>query len=239
MTQAEADAYYAGSVNIAFIGQVPVKIIGSANIGDLVLPSGNNDGTGIAVSRLTATASQYASSVGTILSVFSIPENTRAGLKPIYEQMMVEDDISDWNLYKVAVGTKSFPIQFLSDLNLEAIAGISTPIPGSNSETFMTAFYNKLSSWLADAGNGITNIFANTFRASNQLCINDTCVTEFQLQSLLQNSGTGSSSSGGSSTPPLADPTCSDGIQNQDETGVDTGGYAVNPCQCHLVQTEY
>ena len=33
--------------------------------------------------------------------------------------------------------------------------------------------------------------------------------------------------------------TCSDGIQNQDETGVDTGGVCGgNPCQRHLVQTE-
>ncbi|MDO8659344.1 MAG: tail fiber domain-containing protein, partial [Candidatus Parcubacteria bacterium] len=109
------------------------------------------------------------------------------------------------------------------DLNLEAIAGLAVPIPGSANETFVTAFYNKLSSWLADAGNGITNIFANTFRASNQLCINDTCVTETQLQSLLQNSGGGGGGGGGGETPP-ADPTCTDGIMNQDETDVDTGG---------------
>jgi len=34
---------------VAFIGQVPVKIIGIVNAGDYITPSGNNDGIGIAV----------------------------------------------------------------------------------------------------------------------------------------------------------------------------------------------
>ncbi|MDP5158769.1 MAG: hypothetical protein NWQ07_09355 [Flaviramulus sp.] len=35
---------------VAFMGQVPVKVYGKVNIGDYILPSGNNDGLGIAVS---------------------------------------------------------------------------------------------------------------------------------------------------------------------------------------------
>lgn len=35
---------------IAFFGQVPVKVIGPVQLGDFILPSGQNDGTGIAVS---------------------------------------------------------------------------------------------------------------------------------------------------------------------------------------------
>lgn len=80
------------------------------------------------------------------------------------------------------------------NLNIEGVTGTITPIPGSPSETFMTAFFNnvyaKVGAWLADAGNGITDIFANTFHAKDKLCINNTCVTESQLQTLLQNSGT-------------------------------------------------
>lgn len=34
---------------VAFIGQVPVKIIGTVNAGDYITPSGNNDGIGVAV----------------------------------------------------------------------------------------------------------------------------------------------------------------------------------------------
>lgn len=49
---------------IAFMGQVPVKVRGSVNIGDYILPSGLNDGTGIPVSPDAITAEQYESIVG-------------------------------------------------------------------------------------------------------------------------------------------------------------------------------
>ncbi|MDA8772212.1 hypothetical protein N9M80_03970 [Flavobacteriales bacterium] len=35
---------------VAFLGQVPVRVLGSVNVGDYILPSGDNDGYGIAVS---------------------------------------------------------------------------------------------------------------------------------------------------------------------------------------------
>ncbi len=34
---------------IAFMGQVPVKVFGEVNIGDYIIPTGNNDGVGVAV----------------------------------------------------------------------------------------------------------------------------------------------------------------------------------------------
>jgi hypothetical protein len=34
---------------VAFMGQVPVKVVGKVNIGDYILPSGKNDGIGIAI----------------------------------------------------------------------------------------------------------------------------------------------------------------------------------------------
>ena len=46
-------------------------------------------------------------------------------------------------------------------------------------------FKTALIAWLADAANGITEMIAGTFRAKDMLCINDTCVTEEQLQELL------------------------------------------------------
>ncbi len=49
--------------------------------------------------------------------------------------------------------------------------------------------YAKISTWLSEATNGIGEIFAETFKAKNKLCINETCVTEDQLQTLLQNAG--------------------------------------------------
>jgi hypothetical protein len=39
-------------------------------------------------------------------------------------------------------------------------------------------------------------------------------------------------SSAGASGAPAGDPTCTDGVRNQDETGVDCGGRACTPCNC-------
>ncbi len=75
--------------------------------------------------------------------------------------------------------------------NLDGIAGTRTPLSGSASESFVSAFFTNIKTmivaWLADAGNGIGDVFAGTFHAKDKLCINDTCVTEAQLQALIQN----------------------------------------------------
>jgi len=46
------------------MGQIPVKVRGKVNIGDYILPSGYNDGTGIGVAPKDITSDQYASIVG-------------------------------------------------------------------------------------------------------------------------------------------------------------------------------
>jgi hypothetical protein len=52
-------------------------------------------------------------------------------------------------------------------------------------------------SWFGDVGNGIGDIFAGTFKAKDKLCINNTCVTESQLQTLLTNANINSGASSG------------------------------------------
>jgi uncharacterized protein (DUF2345 family) len=49
---------------IAFLGQVPVKVKGAVQTGDYIIPSGKNDGVGIAVSAQNITASQFAQVIG-------------------------------------------------------------------------------------------------------------------------------------------------------------------------------
>ncbi|TGV04744.1 hypothetical protein [Flavivirga rizhaonensis] len=49
---------------VAFLGQVPVRVVGKVNIGDYILPSGNNDGTGIAVSPKNMEVNDYRSILG-------------------------------------------------------------------------------------------------------------------------------------------------------------------------------
>jgi len=58
----EADVVYYEKV--AFMGQVPAKVSGKASPGDFILPSGRNDGTGVAVSPENIEPGQYSKIVG-------------------------------------------------------------------------------------------------------------------------------------------------------------------------------
>jgi len=49
---------------VAFLGQVPVYVLGKVNAGDYILPSGHNDGLGRAVSQGKVKAEDYARIVG-------------------------------------------------------------------------------------------------------------------------------------------------------------------------------
>ncbi|MCE9517578.1 tail fiber domain-containing protein, partial [Candidatus Nomurabacteria bacterium] len=74
----------------------------------------------------------------------------------------------------------------------------------------------KVAEFLRGIAEGVANIGrVNT----DTLCVGNTCVTESQLQQLLQQASVGNNNS----TPPPQE-TCSDGIMNQDETGIDEGG---------------
>jgi hypothetical protein len=81
------------------------------------------------------------------------------------------------------------------NLNLDGIAGTITPLTGSPADTFVKDFFNnletKIGGWLADATNGISNIFAKEVDTSN-LCVYDstgakTCISKSQLDALLTN----------------------------------------------------
>src|SRR5206468_2073584 len=56
------DAHLYGTA--AFMGQVPVKVRGLVRAGDYIIPSGLNDGTGIAVSPQVLSAVQSMQAVG-------------------------------------------------------------------------------------------------------------------------------------------------------------------------------
>ncbi len=53
---------------VAFMGQVPVKVFGKANIGDYIIPSGKNDGIGVAISPSKIKVNQLKDIVGTVWS---------------------------------------------------------------------------------------------------------------------------------------------------------------------------
>lgn len=59
--QADKKAFYE---KVAFMGQVPVKVVGKVDVGDYIIPSGKNDGTGIAVKSSQMMISDFAKVVG-------------------------------------------------------------------------------------------------------------------------------------------------------------------------------
>ena len=70
---------------IAFMGQVPVKVMGKANRGDYILPSGNGDGMAIAVAPQAMRTGDYARIIGVAWSEYDGDElfsyiNTAVGL---------------------------------------------------------------------------------------------------------------------------------------------------------------
>ncbi|MCD4833487.1 MAG: hypothetical protein K8R31_06805 [Bacteroidales bacterium] len=90
MPDSGKEAYYE---KVAFMGQVPVKVFGKVKPGDYILPSGNNNGTGIAVSPDDMQPNQYQKIVGIAWS---------------------ESETEQYNFITLAVGINSNDIASLS-----------------------------------------------------------------------------------------------------------------------------
>jgi hypothetical protein len=77
------------------------------------------------------------------------------------------------------------------NLNVESIAGDATALSSSTptSQAFAAEFFqnlfNKIGAWLASATNGIGDVFANTFHAKQEICVNDQCLTADDVAALL------------------------------------------------------
>ncbi len=84
------------------------------------------------------------------------------------------------------------------DIKIDAIDQASLQIDGQN-------LFDRMIAWFADRANGIQEIIAGKFRATDQLCINDTCVTELQLQQLLSNTDSDNDSDTGNNNPDSED----------------------------------
>ena len=63
---------------VAFMGQVPVRVLGAVNLGDYILPSGGNNGLGIAVSPANMKPQDYKKIVGVAWSAASATARLRS-----------------------------------------------------------------------------------------------------------------------------------------------------------------
>jgi hypothetical protein len=111
--------------------------------------------------------------------------------------------------------------------NLQALASTtasSTPAATAFAQSFFEGIFARMTTWLADTGNGIANLFATTITAetvyAKQLCLTDesgeTCVTKTQLDALLNGS------SAPAYTPPVVPPPSDDSGTTTDDGGGST-----------------
>ena len=91
---------------IAFTGQVPVKVRGEAGEGDYLLPSGENDGTTVAVSEEEVSFDEYRDAIGVVLERFEVPENVNEQTAEKYRELLEDAEGEEYRVYNVAVGVK-------------------------------------------------------------------------------------------------------------------------------------
>jgi hypothetical protein len=88
--------------------------------------------------------------------------------------------------------------------------------------TLSGTFKDNLVAWLADAGNGIHDLYADTLHAKNRLCVDDVCVTRDQFLRMVQQSGQaagqGSGTSGAPATPAPSEPPAPEASNEPEES---------------------
>jgi hypothetical protein len=129
---------------------------------------------------------------------------TIKGLRPVLFNWKYEADTTSKNLGFIAQevealvpkliatdenGMKSLNTTAMVPILTKAIQELDLQITDISNLEKPNTWRDSLLTWFGSVGNGIGEMFAQTFRASDKLCINDTCVTEAQLKILLENSG--------------------------------------------------
>jgi hypothetical protein len=75
------------------------------------------------------------------------------------------------------------------NINIESIAS-TTDATATTSDSFASNFFKNLfariGTWLADAANGLGNVFANAFHAKEEICVDDQCLTKDDVAALLK-----------------------------------------------------
>jgi len=96
---------------VAFMGQVPVRVLGKVNLGDYILPSGGNNGLGVALSPANMKAEDYKKIVGVAWSV---------------------GNSADLNVIKVAVGLNTNSLASVIEKQAQEIRSLQLAINKSD-----------------------------------------------------------------------------------------------------------
>jgi hypothetical protein len=106
LSQEEQERLEEKRLDIAFTGRVPTKILGGAESGDYVTPSGGNNGTAVAVPEEEIGFQEYKEAVGVVLERFQVPEHMSKNNTEKYREVLREAQGRDYQIYDVAVGVK-------------------------------------------------------------------------------------------------------------------------------------
>jgi hypothetical protein len=115
-----ADGMESGFEKVAFMGQVPVQVLGKVNAGDYILPSGKNNGFAIAVAPGKMSPEDYTKIVGV---AWSSSEND------IFGQVNVAIGLNSGDISKV-VADQSKEITALRSQISETNSILATLVPG-------------------------------------------------------------------------------------------------------------
>jgi hypothetical protein len=106
LSQEEQERLEEKRLDIAFTGRVPTKILGDAESGDYVMPSGGNNGTAVAVPEEQIGFQEYKEAVGVVLERFQVPEHMSRENTQEYREVLKEAEGENYRIYNVAVGVK-------------------------------------------------------------------------------------------------------------------------------------
>jgi hypothetical protein len=175
-----ADASTTGKdvIPIALSGRVPVKMSlanGPIDIGDRLALSTTSPGVAVkalATGETIGIALETATSSSSMIDMFVQP------------QFIVGPDSLAGMLANVP----------LADLASSTIGQVSATPASSIVNEFLGAIFAQITQWLANASNGIGDLYATVIHAStgdfsNELCVGSTCVTPAQFQAMVAAAG--------------------------------------------------
>ncbi len=104
----------------------------------------------------------------------------------------VQEVFPDLVSRNATTNTLSLNYTGLVPYTVEAIKEMNLNVTNIDDLTKTNTWRDAITNWLADAANNITDIWAGTFHAKNEICINSTCINEDQLKAILQQQNTAS-----------------------------------------------
>ncbi|MFH1170806.1 MAG: hypothetical protein V1704_04575, partial [Candidatus Vogelbacteria bacterium] len=145
--------------------------------GDLTVSGTANFG-GLTFFASTTSFAQGLSVTGDL-----VVENGIASTTELRALKISANEIDSPTLALLASTTASLSASTTAFESRLAVLELATTSPP---EGFFDNLFTRVTGWFADVTNGIGDLFANTFRAKEKICVDDQCLTKEDIRSLLE-----------------------------------------------------